>query len=247
MASLTQEHILISDVKDEIVLLKDGSACLILQTSAVNFGLLSEEEQLAIISSFAQMLNSLSFAIQIVIYSKRLDISSYIGLLEQAKVVQTNPLLSSMISHYKRFVESLIKEREVLDKKFYIAIAVSYLELGIGLKGTNRLTKIKAIMSPRKDQIVRQLSRVGLKATPLENKALIELFYQIYNQPPTQPYVVSLQAASQPSIPIPTTLPPAPPITHPPQALKLAPIQLPITTERSRTHPFVVEELRDNI
>ena len=246
MANLTQAHILISDVKEGIVLLKDGSACLILQTSAVNFELLSEEEQLAIISAFAQMLNSLSFAIQIVIYSKRLDISSYIELLEQAKQVQTNPLLSSMISRYKSFVESLIKEREVLDKQFYIAITVSYLELGIGLKGASRLTKIKAIMSPRKDQIIRQLSRVGLRATPLENKALIELFYQIYNQPPTEPSITHLQASPQPAIPIPAR-PVAPPVSTPPQAPFLPPLQPPITTERSRTHPFVVEELRDNI
>lgn len=247
MAKPTQDHILISDIKDGIILLKDGSACLVLQTSAVNFGLLSVEEQLAIISAFAQTLNSLSFTIQIVIYSKRLDISSYIKLLDNTLTLQQNPLLSGMVARYKSFVESLIKEREVLDKRFYVAINVSSLELGFGLKGEDRIKKIKAVITPRKDQITRQLSRVGLTATALDDKALILLFYEIYNQGLSQ----TTQAAPilmQPNLqspkpviskpqPIPTPQPPRPPQTT----------NQPLTTERSRTHPFIVEELADQI
>src|SRR3989339_1735962 len=93
----TQQHLSIADIKDDILILKNGGGSLVLQVSAVNFGLLSDREQIAIISAFAQMLNSLSFSIQIVIYSERLNISSYLTLLEKAQLAQTNPLLSRMI------------------------------------------------------------------------------------------------------------------------------------------------------
>src|SRR5579872_6145401 len=99
MAS-SQDFVPIADIKEDTLLLKDGSMAIVLETSAVNFGLLSENEQLAIISSFAGMLNSLSFAIQIVIRSKRLDISHYLNSLNDAKLKQKNPLLSQMIDHY---------------------------------------------------------------------------------------------------------------------------------------------------
>lgn len=241
MARPTQEHILISDIQDGVVLLHDGSASLVLQTSAVNFGLLSQEEQLAIISAFAQMLNSLSFAIQIVIQSKRLDISSYIHLLDQAIIIQTNPLLSSIIGRYRNFVQSLIKDREVLDKRFYVVINVSSLELGLGLKGEDKLKKIKATLGPRRDQIIRQLSRVGLRTSQLDDKRLIKLFYEIYNRPLNEPVSINLNTiAVKPStLPLPAQTVQA---AAPPQ-----PKPAPISTERPRNHPFVVEELTDSI
>lgn len=256
MAKPTQDHILISELKDNIALLKDGSACTVLQTSAVNFGLLSQEEQLAIISAFAQTLNSLAFAVQIVIYSKRLDISSYIKLLDQSSKLQTNPLLSSMIDRYKSFIQSLIKEHEVLDKKFYVVINISPLEIGIGLNEEDRLKKIKAIITPRKDQITRQLARVGVKTTQLEEKQLIELFYEIYNQPVNhslsfeiQPQATPQAIPVKPALPAPPNTPKTAPILKPPQPPVNQSVnnQPPVLTQRSKTHPFIVEELMDTI
>ena len=184
MSNPVQDHIVISEVRDDIALLKDGGAAIILKVSAVNFGLLSSEEQMAIIGSFAQMLNSLSFAIQIVIISKRLDISSYIKLLDKELSLQTNPLLSETMVKYRQFVQSLIRENEVLDKSFYIAIPVSRLELSIGiLKGDELLKKAQTKLLPRRDQIARQLNRVGLKITQLDSKQILEIFYYIYNPP----------------------------------------------------------------
>ena len=116
----TQKHLSISDIANDILLLKNGGGALVLQVSAVNFGLLSDREQVAIIGSFAQMLNSLSFSIQIVIHSERLNLSSYLEVLDKAQKAQANPLLSQMITEYKQFIQSTVKENEVLDKKFYI-------------------------------------------------------------------------------------------------------------------------------
>ena len=118
----TQQHLLISDIRDDILILKNGGGALVLQVSAVNFGLLSDREQIAIISSFAQMLNSLSFPIQIVIRSERLNISSYLNLLDVSQKAQTNPLLSQMIGSYRQFIQKTIKENDVLDKKFYLVV-----------------------------------------------------------------------------------------------------------------------------
>lgn len=248
--STTQQHLSIRDIADDILLLKDGGGALVLQVSAVNFGLLSEREQMAIIYSFAQMLNSLSFSIQIVIHSERLNILSYLKLLDIAQKAQTNPLLSEMIIGYKQFIQSTIKENEVLDKKFYLIIPLFSLELGLVASHESLEQKIKTVLLPRRDQIIRQLARVGLFATQLTNKELIEVFYNIYNGQISQKestQTVSpeelavrlkkpqpIQATGQPVQPVDTHLEPA---TNQPLG----------TPQPSRTHPFVVEELEDNI
>lgn len=245
----TQQHLIIEDIKDDIVLLKDGGAALVLQTSAVNFGLLSEREQMAIIFSFGQMLNSLSFAIQITIHSARLDITSYLNLLDKASLVQTNPLLSKMIGSYKNFVQSVIKEKQVLDKKFYVVISLSSIELGIGAGNREeRFKKIKAMLIPRKDQITKQLSRVGLKANQLTSFQLTKVFYEIYNstsgnqEESLQIAAVTL-AAPQTIRPIAPQIAPQP-INSSPQTQQVKPSQYP---QQNRNHPFVVEELVDTL
>lgn len=152
-----------------------------MQVSAVNFGLLSDREQMAIIYSFAQMLNSLSFTIQIVIVSERLNISSYLLLLDKAQKAQTNPLLSQMIIQYKEFIQSTVKDMEVLDKKFYLVIPLFAVEAGLASSKANLKEKFKTILLPRRDQIIRQLNRIGLRSNQLREQELIEVFYHIYN------------------------------------------------------------------
>ncbi|MBI4035674.1 hypothetical protein HY383_01870 [Candidatus Daviesbacteria bacterium] len=240
----TQGHLAIADIFENILILKDGGGALVLQVSAVNFGLLSSREQIAIISSFAQMLNSLSFCIQIVIHSERLNISSYLQLLDNAKKAQTNPLLSQMISEYKQFIQTTIKENDVLDKKFYLVIPLSSLELGLTPSKENLQQKIKTVLLPRRDQVIRQLSRVSLRATQLTRQKLIELFYDIYNgefleTPVVEPVnpeqlTVRLNSPQQNIEKQPVVA--APP---PPQAAQAEPM----ITQNTRTHPFVVEEL----
>ncbi len=243
----TQEHLSIKDIRDDILLLKDGGGALVLQVSAVNFGLLSDREQVAIISSFAQMLNSLSFSIQIVIHSERLDISSYIQVLDKAQKAQTNPLLSQMITEYKQFIQSTIKENEVLDKKFYLVIPLFSLELGLTASKQNLEQKIKTVLLPRKDQIIRQLNRVGLQATQLRQPDLVKLFYNIYNGEIVE------KTAAQPINPAELTVKLKQPqptqqnqgiANRTDQQAQLPPVKPELVmTQSARTHPFVVEEL----
>ncbi len=246
----TQEHIPIADIKDDILILKDGGGALILQVSAVNFGLLSDREQIAIISAFAQMLNSLNYSLQIVIHSERLNITSYLNLLDKAEKAQSNPLLSKMIVQYRQFIQTTIKENDVLDKKFYVVIPLFKLELGLTSSKENLEQKIKTVLLPRRDQIVRQLQRVGLKTSQLTNRKLLELFYDIYNGQfvediLTQPInPKELQVKLNPPKPI------TPLQTFSNTGFVAGTSNLPAanspagqTIQTSRNHPFVVEEL----
>lgn len=240
----TQDHLSILDIQDDIILLKDRGGALVLQTNAVNFGLLSEREQMAIISSFAQMLNSLSFPIQIVIHSERLDISSYLDLLDKAQKSQTNNLLASMIITYRQFIQTTIKENEVLDKKFYIVIPLYKLELGLIASKEALGQKVKTVLLPRRDQMLRQLNRVGLKATQLTGQKLLQIFFNIYNYEATFGQVPTNQPVrlNQPTI-IPLKETWQRPQKE--QTVSQIPKPAPISSQVSKTHPFVVEELAE--
>ncbi|MBI2039693.1 hypothetical protein HYT18_01345 [Candidatus Microgenomates bacterium] len=245
----TQQHLAFADIKDDLIFLKDGGGALVLQTSAVNFGLLSAREQVAIIAAFAQLLNSLSFSIQIVVHSERLNISSYLNLLDQAKKSQTNPLLSKLMTSYRQFIQTTIKENEVLDKKFYIVIPLFKLEVGLTSSKEALDQKIKTVLFPRRDQLIRQLNRVGLKATQLTSTKLIDLFYDIYNGgeaelSPPQPLSEAEQVKLNQVQPVmaPTIQSQSPLQTIPPQGP--TPYQ-PLSSQPTKTHPFVVEELEE--
>ncbi|KKR80373.1 MAG: hypothetical protein UU73_C0002G0105 [Candidatus Daviesbacteria bacterium GW2011_GWA1_41_61] len=204
MAS-SQQFIPLEEIRDDLVFLKNGSVSLIISTSAVNFSLLFETEQISIIQSFAGLLNSLSFPIQIIIRSKRLDITSYIERLKMAAQTQTNPLLAQMTQHYFNFVTSIIKENNVLDKQFYVCLNVSSIELGVFHKGGDDLSKkVLTILIPRRDHLLRQLSQLGLKARQLKSEELIKLFYDIYNPSNTEgadtPYETPLTPKAPPQL-----------------------------------------------
>lgn len=201
----TQDHLTIADIRDDVVILEDGGVAMILETTAVNFGLLSETEQDAAIYAYAGLLNSLTFPVQIVIRSRQMDISSYVKLLKEQEEKQTNENLRFQIGRYRQFIESIIRENNVLDKRFYIVVPFSPLELGVPraaaslirmlnpLKKAREglpypkdyiLEKAKNALYPKKDHIARQLARIGLRAEQLTVQQLVELFYDIYN--PTQ-------------------------------------------------------------
>lgn len=192
--SSTQVFTEIEDIQQNIMLFVDGSCCLVVSVSAVNFGLLSEKEQEALIYSYAGLLNSLSFPVQILIRSQHKDISAYLDTLREKEEKQKNPKLAASISSYRKFVAETVKEKEVLDKKFYIIIPFSSLELGVGpsvLFGNKKhglpykkeyiVEKALMVMLPKKDHVVRLLGRLGLKAKQLTNDQLTQLFFSIYN------------------------------------------------------------------
>ena len=199
----TQDHLPIEDVVDGIVLLKDGSCASVMQISSVNFDLLSEMEQSALVAAYGGILNSLNFPIQIVIRSSVKDVGSYLKRLVDAEGKQSNPQLKERIKFYRKFVEDTVKRNDVLSKTFYVVVRFSTVELGLKNAGKfdyksflipqkNRtslpfpkeyiLDKAKASLEPKIDHLIRLFSRLGLEIKPLDNAKLIELFYKIYNE-----------------------------------------------------------------
>lgn len=190
--STTQSFIDIEDITDDIIILRDGSAVLIVETTAVNFGLLAEEEQDALIYAYASLLNSLSFPLQIAIMSKRMDISAYIENISLQETKQENPIIKERLRRYKEFILSIVKENKVLEKKFYLVIHFSALELGIksAVGDKNKklpfpkdyiVSRAKTSLFPKRDHLFRQLGRIGLKGRQLTTQEMVELFYNIYN------------------------------------------------------------------
>lgn len=191
----TQEHLPIEDIRDDIIILKDGSCCLVLQVSAINFDLLSEKEQKAMIFAYAALLNSLSFSIQILIRSKRKDISAYLKLLTKQEKNLKKLSLKKQLTKYKQFIEETVKKNEVLDKKFYVVIPFSTLELGTVQTAVSIIKKKKTLpypkeyivqraktnLAPKKDHLVKQFNRLGIKSYQLKTKELVNLFFSIYN------------------------------------------------------------------
>lgn len=177
----TQKFIEIHDIVDNIVLLSSGNACLIIEVQATNFSLLSQEEQDIKVLSYSSLLNSLSFSIQVFIRSKKIDISSYLKLLDDEFNKSQNQLLKNQIKLYKDFVAELIKVNTVLDKKFYIAIPYSGLESGISIGHSNFFLSAKSKLSTKAESLHAMLRRMNLPARTLSREELVKLFHEIYN------------------------------------------------------------------
>lgn len=196
--STTQNHLPVADITNDIVIYKDGGAALLMESTSLNFGLLSEKEQAAVIAAYAALINSLSFSVQIVVITQRKDISVYLNFLAEEKKKITRPLLLKLMESYQNFINDSVKKKVILGKRFFIIIPLSSLELGVG-KSIQSLTrrggplpypksyvikKAKIILYPRRDHLIRQSGRVGLKLRQLATPEIIDLFHRIYNPEP---------------------------------------------------------------
>lgn len=182
----TQSFIEIEDIKDDVLLLKDFSASIVIEVGAVNFWLLSAEEQTSTIYAYASLINSLSFPTQILILSKRMDISSYLEYLEVKLKQKKDELMKQRLASYKEFIKTVVKKNTVLEKKFYFVVPFSPLELGVqgvssGLKKEYVIARAKTALYPKRDHLLRLLAKIGLRANVLQKQELTELFYNLYN------------------------------------------------------------------
>jgi len=203
--STTQKFTEIEDIQNDLVLFSDGSCAALLSVSAVNFSLLSQREQEAMIYAYAGVLNSLSFPIQLIIRSQHKDIRAYLKLLEDQEVVQKNPKLQKSIHGYRNFVAATVKEKEVLDKKFYLVIPFSALELGTSpsvLFGSKKkglpyqksyiFERALTVLAPKIDNLIRLLVKVGLRAKQLTGEQIAQLYFSFYN-PDIPPPMIELK------------------------------------------------------
>lgn len=196
--STTQVYLDIHDISDDILMLKDGSTAIVMTVNAMNFGLLAEPEQDAIMYAYAGLLNSLNYPVQIVIRSQTKDVTSYLNLLKDEEEKTESELKKSWISRYRSFVGDLIKQRNVLDKKFYVVVSATALDMGflppssvipgkkqdVDLSTIERsviLEKAREILEPRRDHLLGQFARIGLAGRQLTTQEIIQLFYLSYN------------------------------------------------------------------
>ena len=192
-----QEYLKIAEIKDSVVVLRDGSLRSVLAVSSVNFDLKSTNEQEAIVYAFQRFLNSIDFSVQIVVSSRRYDIKPYLKLLQEKSYTERNPLLKNQILDYVDFVSGLISEAEVTSKFFYIVVpfyVVAAEKGGFLEKLSSALNPRKAIFQKRelfetsKNQLFQRVGEVrdllggmGLRVAPLSTQELIELYYNYYN------------------------------------------------------------------
>jgi hypothetical protein len=197
LSSTSQLYLDIYDISNDLVILKDGAVSIILTVTAMNFGLLAEEEQDAIIYGYAGLLNSLNYPIQILIRSQTKDVTSYLNVLKLKEEETMNRMKKDQIRRYREFITDLVKERNVLDKKFYVVIPATALELGLvstqsvipGVKTADVSTfdrsvileRAKNLLEPKRDHIMAQFARIGLYSRQLKTQEIIQLFYTIYN------------------------------------------------------------------
>lgn len=263
----TQDHLEIEDIQDSIVILQDGSSCLVIAISAINFDLLSEKEQDATIWAYAALLNSLTFSVQIVVHSQQKDISSYLNLLDEAIQKESQDLIKQQIVKYKQFVSETVQKNNVLDKKFYLIIPMSALEIGAAKTLVATLTPKKRLpfdknyilerskinLYPKRDHLLRQLGRLGIVGHQLETKELIKLFFDIYNpQSPGQQFVEEEQYKTplvQSTLASKGTVhsTPPPPINKPPQDSQIVPESIQTTPQpTNQSNQRVVFEINQD-
>jgi hypothetical protein len=195
----TQDHLAIKDIRDDLVINKNGSVAMVIQTSAINFDLLAEYEQDSKILAFAGLLNSLNFRIQIMIRTKRIDITNYITYLQSQEKQAMSEGLKKQLNIYTRFVKNLIVQNNVLDKSFFIVVpyhsgsivpsstlikgkkSKEEEEKNLNIQTDQLIEKAKIFLFPKRDHILKQLGRMGLFGHQLTTKELITEFYTIYN------------------------------------------------------------------
>lgn len=199
MAQLTTQSFLeVEEIKEGVLILKDKTLRGILMISSLNFALKSAEEQEAIIYQFQDFLNSLDFSCQILIQSRRLNITGYLDKLKKIEEKQENELLRLQIAEYRYFIESLVKTGNILTKNFYLIVpyyphpGLSEKEmLGLGRKLFKRKAPKITLLTEEEFQrgkfqlwqrvefLTLGLRRCGLQALPLTSPELIELFWAL--------------------------------------------------------------------
>lgn len=195
----TQKYLMFSEIKDGIVVMRDGSMRMVIMGSALNFDLKSQQEQDAIEFSYQGFLNGLHFPIQIIVRSRKIDLDNYIEKLEDIQSNQQNQLLGGLMDEYIFNIKSLLEEINIMDKEFYVVVPY-YVET---VSKDNIATKVGGLFKPsdaavvtqtneqfekrkrdllqRTNMIAQGLAQLGIRAAVLKTQELIELFYNSYN------------------------------------------------------------------
>ncbi|BCX15911.1 MAG: hypothetical protein KatS3mg098_140 [Candidatus Parcubacteria bacterium] len=195
----TQQFVDVEKIKDGVVFLKDGSLRAVLMVAGINFELKSEEEQDIITNAYQDFLNSLDFSLQIIIHSRKLNIDNYLKRMEAIRSKEPSELLRNQIDEYISFIREFVKQNEIMTKTFFVVIPyeaggaqalkkgffdfLPFLTSKKKASNAQKESQEQSIIQLRQrvEQVAIGLERIGLRAVPLNDEELIELYYNLYN------------------------------------------------------------------
>jgi len=200
-AQATQDFVPIKEVRDGVIVLKNGSLRMLLMASSINLALKSQSEQEAIIGQFQNFLNSLEFTVQFFVESRDLDIRPYIALLEDRYVAELDDLMKIQIREYITFIKDFTERSNIMSKNFFIVVPYdpALVAPGSGVGGmlsallpskdgsnTNvtsdtQFEEYRTQLEQRVAVIEQGLVRTGVRIAPLGTEEVIELFYKLFN------------------------------------------------------------------
>lgn len=193
----TQQYLDIAEIKDNTIIMKDGTLRAVLLVSSINFALKSEDEQSAVIDSYVRFLNNLSFTLQVVIQSRELDIDNYLSYLKVKEKEQTNKLLKIQTADYIQYIKELTALGKIMNKRFFVIVPYNPLTdkrkgffnlIGEALKPAT-IIKLKEktfrnyqeMLTRRVESVWSGLESMGVSVARLDTQSLIELYYKTYN------------------------------------------------------------------
>lgn len=190
----TQDFVNVRDIRDDVVILKNGQMCSVLLASSINFALKSGDEQQAILLQFQNFLNTLDFSLQIYIQSRRLNIEPYLEILAGREIAQDNDLMRIQLREYMEFIRTFTREVDVMSKSFFIIVPYTPSPVNLtkgltslfspGQKATPtdmRFEEQRVQLEQRVSVVEQGLVRIGVRTIPLKTDDLVELYYHIYN------------------------------------------------------------------
>lgn len=193
----TQRSLEIKEIRDDCVVMKDGSLRSVLLVSSVNFALKSEDEQNAVIFAYVSFLNVLEGPIQILVQSRKLDLDNYLASLVKLEKEQTNELLKLQTAEYRQYISELVELGDIMTKRFFVVVPFNPLTdrrrnfwaragdlfspSGAITLNQKQFAKRHGDLFMRVDNIISSLSGMGLRASILNTQSLIELYYNTYN------------------------------------------------------------------
>lgn len=193
----TQEFVPIREIRDGIVILKDGSMRALVLASSLNFALKSADEQNSIIYQFQNFLNSLDFSIQIFVQSKKLDIRPYIALLEERYKEQITELMKIQTREYIEFIKTFVENSNIMTKSFFLVIPymppiitadknpITRIVGKSGDKGrilgNDKFAEYRSQLEQRVGVVEQGLVRCGIRVAELGTEEVVELYYKIFN------------------------------------------------------------------
>jgi hypothetical protein len=203
-AAASQDFVPVQEVRDGIVVLKDGTMRALLLVSSVNFELKSQPEQQSIILQFQNFLNSLDFSVQIFLQSRKLDIRPYVALLEGRIESQTNDLMKIQVREYIQFVRKFTESANIMTKSFFLVVSYApqfntsskkgFLSSLFGNKGgvveNTTFEEARTQLEQRISVIQSGLVRTGVRAARLGTEEVVELFYKLYNPGETEKPII---------------------------------------------------------